>query len=287
MTVVSRYPLSSRIAPALLATAVLLLPLKTRAQESFKERFLAHNYRMTFLQPSWPTPLVQPDPRLTQYYRFSASDEYTSAGDRIVNYGNGHGGGIIGWTHCEFDFYPPSYLEHNSPGKDGIGDTELLMKYRIVSGNEKHGDYIVTAILGHSFATGTHTNGAETDGWSPTIAGGVGVFKRIHAESSIGGNMPAGKIASQGRSMVWNALGMVHLADNLWLDVENNANYYFSGPHDSRMQNFVTPATFYTFRSKNWTHTHPFLTFGIGMQIASSSFHTYNHNVISEIRILF
>ena len=53
------------------------------------------------------------------------------------------------------------------------------------------------------------------------------------------------------------------------------------------MQNFVTPAAFYVVRPKNWKPTHPFLIFDGGMQIATSGFHTYNHNLISEVRVLF
>ena len=53
------------------------------------------------------------------------------------------------------------------------------------------------------------------------------------------------------------------------------------------MQNFVTPAAFYVVRPKEWTPTHPFLIFDAGMQIATSGFHTYNHNLIAEMRVLF
>jgi hypothetical protein len=53
------------------------------------------------------------------------------------------------------------------------------------------------------------------------------------------------------------------------------------------MQNFVTPAVFYVFRSKEWEPTHPFFILDGGMQIATSAFHTFNHNLISEARILF
>jgi hypothetical protein len=242
---------------------------------------------MSFLQPSWPTPLVEPDPRLTQYYRFSVSGELSPAGKKIVNFGNNHGGGVIGWTRCEFDFYPPAYIEHNSTDKDGAGDTELLMKYRVISRNGEHGNYILTAIVGHSFATGSYENGAATGTWSPTVAGGVGFLRRLNAESSLGGNLPAGKIALQGRSIAWNSLLMLRTSDDSWLEVENNASFYFSGHHDGRMQNFITPAAFYHLRSRKWAPTDPSLIFGLGMQIASSSFHTYNHNLISEVRILF
>ena len=40
-------------------------------------------------------------------------------------------------------------------------------------------------------------------------------------------------------------------------------------------------------RKAGWKPTHPFLVFAEGMQIATSGFHTYNHNLISEMRVLF
>jgi hypothetical protein len=53
------------------------------------------------------------------------------------------------------------------------------------------------------------------------------------------------------------------------------------------MQNFVTPAAFYVVREKAWKPNHPFFVIDGGMQIATSGFHTYNHNLITEARILF
>jgi hypothetical protein len=73
----------------------------------------------------------------------------------------------------------------------------------------------------------------------------------------------------------------------VWFEVENNATFYFRGTHDGKMQNFVTPAAFYVVRRKDWKPTHPFFILDGGMQIATSGFHTYNHNLISEARILF
>ena len=53
------------------------------------------------------------------------------------------------------------------------------------------------------------------------------------------------------------------------------------------MQNFITPAAFYIIRGKNWKPTHPTYIVDGGMQIATSGFHTYNHNLITEVRMLF
>ena len=256
-------------------------------QQSYEEHFFAHNAAMADLQPSFPTPVVEADPRLVQYYRFAFSHEYAPTGTETVNFGNNRGGGIIAWNRAEFDFTPPSYTQHNSTAANGFGDFAAQMKYRIASGNANHGNFIVTALLSHTFATGSGKNGALTDTWVPTIAGAKGFLKHYDVETSLCGTMPTGKIATQGRSIAWNSLVHDHLTRTIWLELEDNSTFYYAGGHDGMMQNFVTPAVFYFFRRKEWQPTHPFLVFDSGMQIATSGFHTYNHNLISEMRILF
>ncbi len=266
---------------------VTLIPTAC-AQRSFKERFLAHNATMRGLQPSWPTPLVEAEPRLTQYYRFSFSNEFTSAGTRTVNYGNSRGGGIVAWNRLEFDAYPPGYVQHEKASEDdGFGDTDLLVKLRMASANAEHGNYIATFLLGRSFPTGSHNNGAETGIWTPTLAGGFGITRRIDVESSLGGWLPTGKITEQGRSIAWSSLTQIHTSRSTWLEFEDNAQYCLGGPHGGQTQNFLTPAAFYFYRRPDGAATQPFLVFTAGMQIATSAFHTYNHNFIGEIRILF
>lgn len=256
-------------------------------QQSFAERFFAHNTSMTALQPAFVTPLVECDPRLVQYAKASFSNEYTEARTQTVNYGNSRGVGLIAGNRFEVDYIPPPYIQHNTPASmDGFGDMSTVVKYRIASGNAEHGNFEVTALLSHSFATGSYKNGAATDTWGPTLTGGR-AFRRFDAMTSLGGTMPTGKIATQGRSIAWNALTQMHASNHVWFEVENNATFYFSGSHDGKMQNFVTPAAFYVVRRKEWKPTHPFFIFDGGMQIATSGFHTYNHNLISEMRILF
>jgi hypothetical protein len=271
---------------ALAGVSVLLLGASAvSAQQSFAERFSAHNTEMNALQPSLITPLVAADPRLIQYARFSTSHEYAAAGTETVSYGNARGGGIIAGDRFEFDWMPPAYIQHNSAAADGFSDTSTVVKYRIASGNAKHGNFDVAAMLSHCFATGSHKNGGSTDSFGPTLVGGY-AFRRFDAISALGGTMPTGKIAAQGRSIAWNSLMQAHASRHVWFEVENNATFYFAGSHDGKMQNFITPA-FYVVRSKEWKPTHPFLIFDGGMQVATSGFHTYNHNLISEVRVLF
>ena len=260
--------------------------LQLFAQQSFGEQFTRHNSNMASLQPAFITPLVAPDPRLMQYARFSVSHEYTSAGAETVNWGNGRGIGIIAANRFEFDFTPPPYIQHNSQADDGFGDTGVLMKYRVASANAENGNYDIALVVNHCFATGSHKNGAVTDSFGPALAAGY-AFRHFDVISSLGGTLPTGKIATQGRSITWNTVSQMHFRPHVWFEVENNATFFAGGPRDGRMQNFVTPAEFFVIRGKNWKPTHPTYIVDGGMQIATSGFHSYNHNLITEVRVLF
>jgi hypothetical protein len=257
------------------------------AQQAFMEHFTAHNTSMAKLQPSFITPIMGADPRLIQYARASFSNEYTSSHTQTVNYGNGRGIGLIAGNRFEFDYVPPAYIQHNSTAADGFGDTSTLVKYRIASGNAQHGNFDVAAMVSHSFTTGSASNGGRTDCYTPTFAGGYAFHRYFDVISSLGGSMPTGKIATQGRTIAWNTEAQMHATKHVWFEVENNATFYFAGSHDGKMQNFVLPGAFYMVKKSSWKPTHPFLIFDSGMQIATSGFHTYNHNLISEFRVLF
>jgi hypothetical protein len=254
--------------------------------QSFTERFTGHNREMATRQPAFVTPLVGIDPRLVQFTRYSVSHEYTSAGAETVNYGNGRGAGIIVGDRFEFDFVQPPYIQHNSAAADGFGDTAVLVKYRVASANAEQGNYDVALVLNHCFATGDHKNGAATDSFGPSLAAGY-AFHRLDIISSLGGSLPTGRIAMQGRSVAWNSESQVHVRPHVWLEVEDNATFFKGGSRDGKMQNFVTPAAFYVIRGKKWKSTRPTFIVDAGMQIATSGYHTYNHNLITELRMLF
>jgi hypothetical protein len=274
----------------ILLLAALLLPAYTGsllAQETTWSGFRQHNAEMTKLQPPMISPLVAADPRLIQFARFSVARQRTAAGTETVNFFNGRGGGVIVARRFEFDVTPPPYVEHNSSAQDGFGDVTALAKVRVASGGSEHGNYAVAAMVAHSFATGSAKNGARTDVWCPTLAGGKTFGKRFDVITALGGTMPTGKIAAQGRSIAWNTTAQLHATHAVWLELEDNATFYFAGSRDRQMQNFVTPAVFYVVRPKRWEPSHSFLIVDAGMQIATSRAPSYNHNLISEVRILF
>lgn len=271
----------------LCAAICLAGAVTAQAQQSFAERFSSHNDAMAALQPPLITPIMGPDPRLIQYARASFSREYAEAGNEVVNFGNNRGGGVISGNRFEFDWCPPAYIEHNSTAVDGFGDTSTLVKYRIASGSAQHGNFDLAAMLSHSFATGSYKNGAATDSFAPTLAGAFAFHRRFDVIASLGGTMPTGKIAVQGRSIASNTEFQFHASKAFWFELENNAAFYRGGEHNGKMQNFLLPGAFYVIRRKEWKPTHPFFILDSGMQVATSTFHTYNHNLISEARILF
>lgn len=256
------------------------------AQPSRYQEFRGHNAAMTTVQPSWMGPLVQSDARLSQALRISISNAY-APGAQIISYGNNHGVSMIGGTRFQFDFDPPAYFRNHSAAlKDGFGNAGAQVKYRIASGNAEHGSFALTAIVFHGFAPRAYENGALTSYYCPKIASGVG-FGRFNVQSTLGGFVPTGKIAVQGRAIEWNGTAQVHPNARTWFDVEDNATFNLGGAVDGKTQNFITPAAFYLVRRKDWGPAHAAMVFDAGMQIATSQFHLYDHNLISEMRILF
>jgi hypothetical protein len=256
------------------------------AQQSFYGQLRRHNASMTDVQPTWMGPLIQSDSRLGQGIKLSVSDAH-APGAEMISYGNNKGISTIVDRRFQFDFDPPSYFRnHSAVLKDGFGNTATQVKYRIASGNAEHGNFAVTAILYRSFTPGSNQNGMLTGAYFPKLAAGK-AFGWFNVQSVVSGVLPTGKIALQGRAVEWNLTGQVHASSLVWLDVENNALFNYGGPSDGKTQNFVTPVGFYVVRRKEWQPTHPVLVLATGMQIATSSFHTYNHNLISELRIIF
>lgn len=249
-------------------------------------QFRAHNAAMRDVQPSWMGPLIQSDARLAQALKLSVSD-MRAPGAQIISYGNNHGVSLIAQRRFQFDFVPPSFFRnHSAAMPDGFGNAFTQVKYRIASGNAEHGNFAVTGIVTHGFAPRSEQNGMQSAFDCPKIAAGK-ALGRFDVQSVLGGLLPLAKVTAQGRAIEWNVTGQVQAGGHVWVDVENNATFNLGGPYDGEMQNFVTPAAFYMIRRKEWGPLHPVYVVDGGMQIATSRFHEYNHNVVAELRVLF
>ncbi|HVT99931.1 MAG TPA: hypothetical protein VHE33_20695 [Acidobacteriaceae bacterium] len=272
---------------ALLGSAAFCSPVQPAcAQQAFWEHFESRKVAMAGLQPAWIAPLIESDPRLMQGVRLSVSNA-NAPGARIVSYGNNHGVGVIAGTRFQFDFNPPSFFRnHSAELPDGWGNASTQVKFRIASGNASHGNFAVSAMVEHGFAPGASQKGILTSYNITKLAAGK-AFGPFAVQSTLGGVLPTGRIEEQGRAVEWNIAGQFHVSSRTWLDIENNAAFLLGGANDGKTQNFITPAAFLIMKRNGWGPRHPIAVLDGGMQIATSRFYCYNHNLITEVRILF
>ncbi len=275
-----------------LCTLLLLLAAATStslSQNSFFANWEARTSAIQAQQPSWPPPLVAPYPMLIQVFRADFTRQITPTHTDTWNYGASRGLNLIPGFRSEFDFYYPPYLQHNTPKvKDGFGDVGFLYKYRILSRNEKEGNYMLSAQLTATLPTGSHTNGSPDSSVSPTLLSGKGLGK-FDVISCLGGTLPTEETKKLGRSIGWNTTAQYHLSKYVWPELEANATYFFGGKNDGKMQNFLTPGIVF---SKFKFHpddakSRVGVAFGAGMQMATSHFHTYNHELAFTSRLIF
>jgi hypothetical protein len=271
---------------ALFATgAAVALP----AQDNFFTKWEKRASQTQSKQPSWSVPLVAPYPMLIQVFRADFTRQVTPALTDTWNYGGSRGLNLIPGFNSEFDFYYPPYIQHNlKTAKDGFGDAGFLYKYRILSANEKNGNYMVSAQLTATIPTGSYSNGSTDASVSPTLLTGKG-FGHFDVISCAGGTLPTGDTVKLGRTVAWNTAAQYRIHKYFWPEIEDNATFFFGGKNDGKMQNFLTPGiTFSKFKfHPGDAKSRPAIAFGGGEQIATSQLHTYNHNLVFTARLLF
>ena len=259
------------------------------AQGNLFARYEAHTSAIQAKQPAWPPPVVAPYPMLIQVFRADFTRQITPTGISTWNYGSSRGLNLVPGFNSEFDFYYPDYFQHNTPKvKDGFGDVGFLYKYRILSKNEKEGNYMLSAQLTATLPTGSHTNGSPDSSVSPSILGGKG-FGRFDVIASLGGTLPTGETQKLGRSIAFNTTAQYHLGKYLWPELENSMTHYDGGTNNGKTQNFLTPGitvSKFKFRPSDPASRLGFAC-GAGMQLATSQFHTYNHNLVLTSRLIF
>ncbi len=187
---------------ALLGAAALTFC--AHAQNSFFDTYQARVTATQNLQPHWVTPLVTVTPRLEQEVRTDFVHYHNNSGREIWNYDNGKGLELIPEKHTEILFNLPPFFDRSNGESDGFGDVTFLLKERIFSRNEEHGNAIVTAFLGASVPTGKNANGSCCATVTPTLAVGKG-FANFDVTSTAGGSLPVTNVKGLGRSVIWRA----------------------------------------------------------------------------------
>lgn len=264
----------------------LLFPaLSLHAQnDGFFSGWFARVKKTQAEQPHWVTPVATTTPRLEEEYRYDQFWQENAAGITTNNYDGGKGLELIPFEKVELIFDVPPYLAHNNPTqKDGFGDTSFLVKYRLLSSNEEHGNYILTAFLGWSVPTGSHTNGALHVLLTPTIAYGKG-FGHFDAQGTFGIGLPVADTNLMGRTYVWNNAFQYRVFKKFWPEIELNSTFFQDGKNDGKKQTFVTPGMIIG-RLRLWKRLG--FTVGGGYQISATHFHATNHNAILTARFPF
>lgn len=269
-----------------LVFAVLVLCLSSTLSFA-QDGFFANWFNMVSAtqaeQPHWMTPLATTTPRLEQEFRYDIQWQTHNNGVTTDNYGVSKGLEIIPAKNFEVILAVPPYVVNNPDSKDGFGDWQFLVKYRIAAGNEEHGNYILTAFYQMSFPTAQYEQGASSPVITPTIAYGKG-FRDFDAQGTLGISLPTGNTMAIGRNLTWNNTFQYRILKKFWPETEVNFTHYYQGPHSGHTSVYLTPGLVIG-RFHLWDRLA--FTVGAGFEIAVTSFHPTNHIPILSVRFPF
>lgn len=242
-------------------------------------------------QPHWVTPVTTVTPRLEQELRYDQSWETLPSASNhghLVNDGGNKGVELIPFDPVEIIIGIPGYESEKIPGKPskyGWADETFLAKYRILSANEKNGNYILTAFFGLSVPSGSATFSSEHYAFTPTIAGGKG-WGHFDFQTTLGMTFPdnGGFHQSAGTPLAWNTALQYRVEKMFWPEVEANYTYWPNGTHEGLNQLLLTPGLVI---GRIPIAGRVGLTLGIGCQFAVTAGATLNHNLILSARIPF
>ena len=257
--------------------------------EEKKKRSLFHSWlRMAdeaqATQPDWLSPLATTSGRLKQEFRFDTFDQPSAGGNRTYQFGGGKGLEFITSPRTQVLLGVPSYMLVSPNGPPGsFADLPLMLKVRIASAEPREGNYLLTFILAATVPTGSHRYGAGDAVLTPTLAFGKG-WRRFDVQSTFGANLPAGSTTKLGRQLQWNTAFQYEAAWKLWPELEVNSTFYKTGKNAGDKQVFLTPGL--GFGRVRVGGRFRFST-AVGMQIAATKFHTYNHRWIFSERFSF
>lgn len=264
--------------------ARFVFPSFISAQNSYFPDWFARVDQTKDEQPHWVTPLATTTPRLEEEFRYDQLWQTNAKGITTDNFDGGKGVELIPAEKVEVIFNLPPYIAHNNPAdSDGFGDVAFLLKYRLLSANEQHGNYILTAFLGASVPTGQYKNGALDAIITPTIAYGKGLGN-FDLQGTFGITLPTGDTNLIGRTYVLNNTFQYRVFRRIWPEVELNSTFFQQGKNDGQGQSFITPGLVLG-RFPLWKRVG--FTFGGGFQVATTRFHTTNHNGVLSIRFPF
>jgi hypothetical protein len=269
---------------ALLFALVALMATAEAKGQATGEGWFERVDRTQAEQPHWITPLVTVTPRLEEEYRFDFFRQEMPGGARTENVDGGKGLELIPARRVEIILGVPPYLARSpASNTNGWGDTNFLLKYRLLASNEKAHNGILTLFMGASAPTASNNNGVGHWFFTPTLAAGKG-WRDFDAQTTFGATLPGGAVDRLGTPLAWNTAVQYRVLRKLWPELEVNSTFWPNGARSGKKQVFVTPGLV---AGRFHIRGRAGLTFGAGMQIATTRFHTYNHNLILTVRLPF
>ena len=235
-------------------------------------------------QPDWLSPLATTSGRLKQELRYDVFAQPTQPDGTLYQLGGGKGLEFITTPRTQLLIGIPTYTVQSPTGPPaGFADLPLQLKFRIASAPSGEGAYLLTFILNATAPTGAHRYGAGDGVITPTLAAGK-AWRNLDVQTTFGESLPTGHTARLGRQIQWNTAFQYRAPWKLWPELEANSTFFVTGKNAGEKQLFLTPGI--GFGRLRLRRRLRFST-AAGMQIAVTSFHTYNHRWIFSERLSF
>ncbi len=240
-------------------------------------------------QPHWASMLGVPSTGLTQGFRYHYTTQYLGNGTKVRNYGSNKGLELILSDNFQAQIGVPAYIdkEAQKSSSTGWGDEAVLGKYRLLSENEKSGNYVVSGSLGLSLPTGSPGFTSRSTIFTPILAAGKGWGTRqqgIDVQSLISFSIPDHNLSTLGMPVSWNTGLQAHVLRHFWPEIEANYTHWNKGPYDGKNQLLVTYGVVFDYRIMDREK----ITLGIGYQEPKGTrFSTFGREWISMMKLSF
>jgi hypothetical protein len=252
------------------------------AQDDGSPRWLERASITRAKQPDWVTPLITASANLEEAVIYDISRKIPTNGIPLVTAGSNRGIQFVPFGALQLTFATTPYEFHNNTRvKNGFGDTQFGFKYRLASSNIEHKDFAISIATGVNVPTGSYQNGQHSGTFTPTVLGEKG-WGPFNVQSTIGIQIPVSGTHLTGQPYTFNTAFQYRLGKMLWPELEVNAMGNKGGPSDGKKQTSLTPGLFI---GRIPVNRNMGLTFGVGMQIAATRYHTYNHNLLFSVRL--
>jgi hypothetical protein len=268
-------------------SAIFMLTLVSPAKISYGQTtanlsWLARATQTRSSQPDWVTPLITASANLEEAAIYDTSRKSQAKGSSLWALGGPRGVQFVPFGKVQITYGATPYELHvDSKSHDGFGDTSFAFKYRFASGNAENGNFAFSGLINTSIPTGSYQNGQQSAILSPVLLGEKG-WGNFNIQTTFGAALPLAHTVSIGRQYSWNTAFQYHIGQFLDPELESNMLAYQGGLNHGQKQLYLLPGIivgrFPLTRSAA-------LTFGVGMQIAATHDHAFNHNLIFSVRL--